>query len=397
MRSLMLIFSAVSILLLAPVYANSSALSNYCPPPQTLIKNISALPGDAIGISLIAIILSIDVLGVGYLASKLLPTAGVRGWLNAEVWEVAKSAMLIAAIYSILTFASSIVYIVQGTPQQFSGGSAGYLSNIGGILYGSETYLCGVENSIESSSTAINNFLVAEGALKSITITDTGVPIPPVDEVPYIPVFASGVSFPALDNFFIATDIIYHGQFMSFLNDVLVVLILPMVMIFTSQVILLPILVSLGLVVLIPSGLIMRALPFARGVGGTLIAFGIGISIIWPSLLVILNAPASNYMYGILTIGQQVQPNYVGTDIISRIACGPLGFLGGQEMGLSCSTFFGIYPVLNFSLGYTLYLAFQLFFLFVLDLIIVFPVTDAIAKMLGGTIRFSLGGKLKLV
>ena len=395
MKRLLFALSALSMLLLAPTYASGSILSNYCPPSQTLVKSVSALPGDAIGVSLMAIILSIDVLGVGYVASKLLPTAGIRGWLNAEVWEVAKSAMLIAGIYSILTFASSIVYIVQGPPQQLSGGNQGYISNIGGILYSSEIYLCSVESNIESSSTAINNFLVAEGALKSIVITDTGAPIGL--PLPYSPVFASGVSFPALDNFFIATDIIYHGQFMSFLNDVLVVLILPMVMIFTSQVILLPILVSLGLVVLIPSGLIMRALPFARGVGGTLIAFGIGISIIWPSLLVILNAPASNYMYGILTIGQQVQPNYVGTDIISRIACGPLGFLGGQEMGLSCSTFFGIYPVLNFSLGYTLYLAFQLFFLFVLDLIIVFPVTDAIAKMLGGTIRFSLGGKLKLV
>ena len=87
--------------------------------------------------------------------------------------------------------------------------------------------------------------------------------------------------------------------------------------------------------------------------------------------------------------------------------CNFFNFIGGKVInappeysGIAFSTIGSIYPALNFLLGYGvngMYLAFQVFFLFVLDLIILFPLTDGIARLLGGTIRFQLGGKLKLV
>ena len=48
-------------------------------------------------------------------------------------------------------------------------------------------------------------------------------------------------------------------------------------------------------------------------------------------------------------------------------------------------------------LSNVIFLVFQFFFVFVLDLMIGYTITDKIARMLGGSIRLDLGGKLKLV
>ncbi|MEM3820582.1 MAG: hypothetical protein QXM58_02495, partial [Candidatus Micrarchaeaceae archaeon] len=60
------------------------------------------------------------------------------------------------------------------------------------------------------------------------------------------------------------------------------------------------------------------------------------------------------------------------------------------------ASFGTIYPALNGIMYYTLFSLVQ-FVLFVVDLLIAYPLVDSIAKQLGGTIRFSLSGKFKLV
>jgi len=49
--------------------------------------------------------------------------------------------------------------------------------------------------------------------------------------------------------------------------------------------------------------------------------------------------------------------------------------------------------------GINYYMLFSLMqiILFVIDLMIAYPITDAIAKMLGGTIRLQIGGRMKLI
>ncbi len=399
---IILIFSSM-------MQVHSASTTLPCPPSTALVSSISKLPTEALGLSLLALIVSFDVIGIGYIVSKLLPTAGLRNWINAEILELAKSAFVIVGIFSILTFMSSIVYIVQGPPQIQGTGST-YQTNIGNTLYSAETYLCQVDGNVTNGTQSLAEFLLAEGNLQNLYITDQGFPLPPVPlpgPFDFIPVFRSSVGFPILANFFLGADIIYHAQFHSFIDDMLMFIQLPAIMIYSSQVILLPMLVSIGLILLIPAGLLMRALPFSRGVGGTLIALGIGISIIWPSTLVLVNNTLSQYMQNVLDAG-------AGTSYVAScnwgfwtFMCNFFNFIGGMVInappeysGIAFSTIGSIYPALNFLLGYGvngMYLAFQVFFLFVLDLIILFPLTDGIARLLGGTIRFQLGGKLKLV
>ncbi|MEM3781452.1 MAG: hypothetical protein QXT43_00615, partial [Candidatus Micrarchaeaceae archaeon] len=54
-----------------------------------------------------------------------------------------------------------------------------------------------------------------------------------------------------------------------------------------------------------------------------------------------------------------------------------------------------IYSFINIYIPYGLYFVLQLL-LFIFDLVIVYAIGDNIAKMLGGTFRLSLGGRIKL-
>ncbi len=65
----------------------------------------------------------------------------------------------------------------------------------------------------------------------------------------------------------------------------------------------------------------------------------------------------------------------------------------GRSDGLTALS--GIYHAMNGILNDTYYLSLQ-FILFILDVMIGFPLTDSIARSLGGSISLSLGGKLKL-
>ncbi|MEM3851338.1 MAG: hypothetical protein QXD17_02930, partial [Candidatus Micrarchaeaceae archaeon] len=140
-----------------------------------------------------------------------------------------------------------------------------------------------------------------------------------------------------------------------------------------------------------------------RGVGGTLIAIGIGLSVIFPSLLLFVNEPVSNMVrYNFPTVssisGSTVSSNVGGIfAAMLKIIDNFLSQAGSSLSGLGAgfASFGTIYPALNGIIYYTFFSLLQ-FVLFVLDLIIIYPLIDSIAKQLGGTIRFSLSGKLKL-
>ena len=46
----------------------------------------------------------------------------------------------------------------------------------------------------------------------------------------------------------------------------------------------------------------LRSIPFLRGIGGTMIAIAIGMSIIYPAMLIMVNLPITDYFLG-LTAG----------------------------------------------------------------------------------------------
>ena len=364
--------------------------------------------------------------------SKLVPESKVRGWLGKEYWEVAKSVILVGSIFSVLTF-------ISGIGAALTGSAGTYSSNIQSLVSSSESYLCTVNNQV---NLAINNtvpLMIGIGFLKSIQINYEGLAVPfvPIPEAPMIPVFRTGVSFKLFDNLLYGVEFAYLGFGLSAFLDMIIFLLIPAKVFFASQVLILPYLVSLGLIVLIPTGLIMRAFPFSRGIGGTLIAFGIGIAIVWPSILILFNAPISNYFCSVLStnyclplgpspsaaqdtirlytspatisatgecnnaaVGLGVTGNIPGGLLLAQV-CQPLAnwwiSTGYTEFLMPWQSAISFYASLNVLLDNSLYLDLQFFILFILDLLIAYTITDNVAKMLGGTIRVSLGNKLKLV
>ena len=66
------------------------------------------------------------------------------------------------------------------------------------------------------------------------------------------------------------------------------------------------------------------------------------------------------------------------------------------SLGLGDSAFKGLYTILNVLTPYSVFMMLQLI-LFILDAIIINAIADNIARALGGGIKLSLGGKLKLI
>jgi hypothetical protein len=173
------------------------------------------------------------------------------------------------------------------------------------------------------------------------------------------------------------------GDYQSVLNDAVNIVLVPVTTLVLAQYYLLPALVVIGLAFLIPLGLIFRAFPFLRGIGGTLIAIGIGLSLIYPTILVLLNLP-------VLQVVASLQASAGGGSFsfwwISAIA---------NYFGAAIGSLSSIYYGLNMIVVNVLF-ALSQFLLFALDLIIGYPITNGIAKALGGTIDLKVGGKLKI-
>lgn len=172
---------------------------------------------------------------------------------------------------------------------------------------------------------------------------------------------------------------------------------------FTTQVDLLPVLMQVGLLIFFPIGILLRAIPFVRGIGGTLIAIGIALSLIYPTVLVAFNAPVSSAIGSFVpSSGCTINLPVIGTFICSLAnaltSALPLGFLGSQgTTGLwdGIGSLTSIYPAFNGIQYYSFVLTLQ-FVLLLLDVVIVVTIAQNIAKILGGSIRLGIGGRLKL-
>ncbi len=189
---------------------------------------------------------------------------------------------------------------------------------------------------------------------------------------------------------------------------------------------------AVGLSFFIPIGLLFRAVPFVRGIGGTLIAIGIGLAIVFPAVLVMFNGVVMNYLVQAIAI----QPPYVsqslGTGFGGSSPCpfsSSFGFVGktfcstslilpplslhlltsiqsgivftatdespGYLNGANVFSDFAVYQYMDIILALVSYIVVQLFMI-TLDLVIVYSITDSIARALGGSVRLQLGSKLRI-
>lgn len=261
-----------------------------------------------------------------------------------------------------------------------------------GLITGACTYLNTEKDYLATSLQYLMSLSEGLGVLKMTTIS-AYLPIP----LPFVGL-KTGFVMPLYQNTLLETTVPGIAELQSVLNDVLNILATPLAFLISAQLALIPILFFIGLAFLIPFGLMLRAFPFVRGVGGTLIAVGIGVSLVYPSLLVLFNAPVTYMLQG-QAITTFPQISCAGSWIICGIAgvvfsifstLPALTGLGDAFQGL-----YTIYPALSNILYYSAYLMLQLV-LFALDLTIGYPLVDSIARALGGSIRLQISGKIKL-
>ncbi|MEM0200869.1 MAG: hypothetical protein QXD23_00490 [Candidatus Micrarchaeaceae archaeon] len=392
----------------SPILCNSNLLNNNLYSEVAYFSNYAI--SNAISLSLLGILVSFFFIAIIYIINKVFPEARLGSFITNEYREIVKTILIIVIIYGALSFFS-------GVAVSLTGASIGSFStNLGNLLYNSEVYLCNTNNVLTSGAGNLIDVALADGLLKSLVITWGGLPIPPVP-LPgigaFLPVVKSGVEFNLLTNNIFQTDFVSGAQFVtSVMNDIFNNVIFPAVNLITVQISILPLFEIIGLWVLIPLGIVFRALPFIRGIGGTLIAFGIGIALIWPATLVLFNAPVSNFFYSYLSIqGETPVSTCASLGLISSICSGlseysyfspsialiNSGVSSIEPFSLAVSSLFSIYPGLNYILQNSLYIILQVFILFIFDLIIVYTITENIAKTLGGSLNLSLTNKLKLV
>ena len=168
-----------------------------------------------------------------------------------------------------------------------------------------------------------------------------------------------------------------------------------------------------------------------------MIAIGIGLSIVLPGVLIILNSSVTNYisqavaftppplpslptynplscpfMYLSTSLNPASQSlNLVGisfcttlpatsyplsiSNFLSTVAFSASNEQVGQYNGANVFSDTAIYQYMDILMSMVPYVLLQLL-LITIDLVVVYAITDSIARAMGGSIRFQLGGKLRI-
>jgi hypothetical protein len=343
----------------------------------------------------LALMLSFLVIAIGFIISKSIPGTKLDSWLKGEFWEVSKSVMLIAGSIGILVFVGNISMALIGQPGiQNSGGISSVFTSLSTSASSvfCNIYLSNSPNTYSISTASQNLVGLSEGLgiMRSMTI-GWWIPIP----IGTIGAFTFGSTFSVYNNPMLETDR-YTMQYESALNDDLQFLLIPMGLLIVTQYYLLPLIIYIGLMVLMPIGILFRAFPFLRGIGGTLFAFGIGLAVVYPTLIVALNMPVNTIISQYVVLPQTLSRSCsIGGGILGVFICGVFTSISNVMLSIETTvmTPLNIYYGLNITTPAFIYL-FAQFILFIFDLMIAYPLIDSIAKALGGTIRMNIGGRL---
>lgn len=263
---------------------------------------INACVAGTIPIALIGIMLSFTVVFLAYVIGNVITLEGFRNWYRGELWETIKSVILVLVIFSVLAIVGNIVLSVTGpTPTVPAGCPAG--SGTGTVpslaaLYTSDmVYICNAYSLSTNSYTAFKWFSVGRGIITSSVRSFWGdtdlifIGIPVAFQHGYLG--TSYLNSNILENFGAGSSTFVSGGFTA-VGVALLVLGAEQYM-FLS-------LVLLGFALFLPMGIIMRAIPFIRPLGSLMIGVAIGISVIFPAVIVLFNAPIYGYLSNTLSL-----------------------------------------------------------------------------------------------
>ncbi len=416
---------------------SSSASATATVNPYKCILGASGDLGSCIANSIplasMGILLSIVLVAITFMLGETLKLEGYQGWYKTEIWETTKSALLLGMALSLLVIISNIsssfaavTVTAQGTQLAPAAPcrSSSMLSTNLCMLYQNvySAYLVPQLGQAYKSFSALYGLSIGVGAVKSILIS-TWLPIPILP--PPLPTFMS-VQFGSDNaNLFKSNYLepLSPTAAFSFIKDMMSIIVTPIVLLFQFQYDMMPVIVILGIVIFMPIGIILRAIPFLRPIGGTMIALGITLSLVYPTLLLTLNMPITNYfsyLFGAMQANSPGSCSGLWNGIIcgiegafaSVITAGPAAFgilsmvIGpanafsniefftqGMNVGVYQS-FNSIFPALNLIIATTSDMLLQ-FILAILDIIIGFTIANAIARPLGGRVKLGIG-KLRL-
>lgn len=377
--------------------------------------------GSSIDLSIIALTLSFAILAVAYALSRLFPHLGIRNWLQMEYQEITKSIILFCVIFALITILGNMTLAFFVPPQaQLNGG------DLTPVINGAEVYLCGVNSNLMNVWEWMGLLGAGTGFWGNLKLgTFDGIPV-----WTYIGL-VSGTVFIPFNNWMLQTGNVMIGPYGSIIGDTINLMLFPFTVLNSIAIDALPSMAAVGLSFFIPLGLLFRAIPFVRGIGGTLIAIGIGLAIVFPAVLVMFNGVVMNYLVQAIAI----QPPYVnqslGTGFGGSSPCpfsSSFGFVGttfcdtslilpplslhltsiqsgivftatddspGYLNGANVFSDFAVYQYMDIMLALVSYIVVQLFMI-TLDLVIVYSITDSIARALGGSVRLQLGSKLRI-
>ncbi len=380
----------------------------------------------AIPLAVLGLLVSFAMVAVAFMFGNVFNLPSLRNWYKGELWETAKTVILIAMIFAVIIILGALALGLTGNGIPVSsipGSESGITYALGANL--NALYSTVLVNYVGPDMTMVNEsyygiegLATGVGDLKSTTINEW-VPIP----VPFVGSLQFGSSAPLLKSSVIESDTALPG--FSFIKDIITIVLIPVYIVFSVLSVDLYSIVAASLTLFIPIGIVFRAFPFLRGLGGSFIAIGIAIGLVFPAMMVLFNLPIQNFILPLIfnpnsSYSPGLSCNYLTFNFFEDIACGPaqLGYgiassslIGAQTSNPTYSGAFNngqdsalatlydnnggsIYPAINFINFYTYGVLLQLI-LFIFDIVITIVIAGALAQMLGG--KLSLGvGKFKI-
>ncbi len=416
----------------AVAYAGGGTFTNFfCAPLNANTNDINACINSSLVYVAVGLLLAFQIVAVAYLLGEVLNVQSFKGWYKNELWEAAKSIAIVGIVFALIMIVGSFASFATASATGFNGcptsGFGSSTTNITLLYLCANDYLLQETVAVNASYMAILGTTMAllyVGSLNIMWITPGLSQIPLIVPIPPFPVVGS-INFGISSIEFYQSNVFRYnpiGWPGGIVQDTLTILIMPLMLAIDAQYYLLLTFMAIGLGVFMPLGVILRAFPFLRPIGGTFLALAIGASLIYPATLVFFNIPMTEYFQSVYLA---IQPG--PTSALSGFPCNGGGALCtvigsilylfatpfqtlflGISNGQVQSAFFNSYNAAagamlsgNVMPGLTTVFIFAdlpmmvQFILFILDLMVVLTLTQNMAKMLGGNLRLSIG-KMKL-
>jgi hypothetical protein len=395
---------ALLFVLLSSSASAASPISFYCVATGSNVSNINLCLQAAIPYVIIALLFSFQLVAFTYLIGEVLNIGSLKGWYKTELWESVKSLLIVGLIF----FGVSLLGVISGAINGATGNPAGSSTeaNFATLYSSANNYLNNAFTQSMDAYYAIMGIDISVGYEESITY-GYQFPIPLISPIGVIGSISTGVSV----NPFASTVLTPNPNAQTMVGQTLTMLVIPTSIAIALQSLMMQYFAFIGLGVLLPLGIILRAVPFLRWIGGTFLALAIVGAFIYPALIVFLNGTVSSLIIlptppsgvgggcgGWLTpvcFIMGTADAAAGTLYAGIPSSGAAAYYNGYTAG-EAAFYGGSYgsstyvPVMNVLMDYALPVSLQ-FILFLLDLVIGVVAAQSIATALGGKLRLSLG------